>query len=70
MWQLRHPGDGRHAYAVIIPHGTKATAAWFSQGIPQEARNFTTWHDAMTWLNGKFKLLQVHGWREEDTAEG
>jgi hypothetical protein len=66
MWRLRNDDDNRSAYAVIVPHGSKATAGWFSQGIPQESRDFTTWHDAMRWLDEKHVTLQLYGWHEED----
>ena len=35
MWRIRNSNDGRRAYSVIVPHGSKATAGWFSQGIPR-----------------------------------
>jgi hypothetical protein len=70
MWRLRNSVDGRRAYSVIAPNGSKATAGWFSQGIPQEARAFATWHDAMRWLEDKLLTLQLHGWRVEDPQNG
>ena len=58
------------SHSVIVPHGSKATAGWFSQGIPQESRDFATWHDAMRWLEGKLVTLQLHSWHVEDRSEG
>ena len=66
MWRLRNSADGRRAYSVIVPHGSMATAGWFSQGILQESRAFTTWHDALCWLDHKFKTLTSHSWQPED----
>jgi hypothetical protein len=66
MWRLRNSDDGRRAYAVIVPHGSKATAGWFSQGILQESRGFETWHDAMRWLEDKLATLQMHRWHGEN----
>src|SRR5216684_4816616 len=65
MWRLRNSDDGRDAYSVIVPHGSKATAGWFSQGIPQESSDFATWHDAVRWLEDKLVTLQLHGWHVE-----
>jgi hypothetical protein len=70
MWRLRNSDDGRRAYSVIAPHGSKATAGWFSQGIPQEARHFETWHEALQWLENKLTTLQSHGWQPEDPQNG
>lgn len=67
MWRLRHSTDGRRAYSVIVPHGATATAGWFCQGLPQESRNFATWHGAMRWLDAKLATLQRHGWHTEDS---
>ena len=66
MWRLRNSDDDRCAYSVIVPHGSKATAGWFSQGILQESRNFPTWHEAIGWVDDKLATLQRHGWRAED----
>jgi hypothetical protein len=65
MWRLRNSDDGRGAYSVIVPHGSKATAGWFSQGTPQESCDFATWHDAVRWLEDKLVTLQLHGWHVE-----
>ena len=65
MWRLRNSDDGRDAYSVIVPHGSKATAGWFSQGIPQESSDFATWRDAIRWLEAKLVTLQLHGWHVE-----
>ena len=70
MWRLRNTTDGRRAYAVVVPHGAKATAGWFSQGIPQESFDFPTWHDALCWLEAKLNTLQRHGWRVEEPPSG
>jgi hypothetical protein len=70
MWRLRNCQDGRGAYSVVVPHGSKATAGWFSQGIPQESHDFGTWHDAMCWLDAKLVTLQLHGWHVEEPPEG
>jgi hypothetical protein len=35
--------------------------------MPQEAREFATWHDAMRWLDDKRATLQLHGWRVDDS---
>ena len=67
MWRLRNSTDGRRAYSVIVPHGSKARAGWFSQGLPQESRDFATWHGAMRWLDAKLVTLQLHGWHVEDS---
>src|SRR4051794_38809685 len=67
MWRLCNSDDGRHAFAVIVPHGTEATAGWFSQGIPQEAHHFPTWLEAMEWINDKFVILRLHGWYADAT---
>lgn len=69
MWRLLNADDGRRAYAVIIPHGSKATAGWVSQGIPQESRDFVTWHDALRWLEDKLATLQANNWQLDDPAE-
>ena len=69
MWRLHNPVDDRRAYSVIIPHGSKATAGWFSQGIAQESREFATWHDAIRWVEDKLAMLQLHGWHLEYPAE-
>jgi hypothetical protein len=66
MWRIHNAADGRRAYSVILPNGSKATAGWFSQGIPQESRAFATWHDAICWLTNKLATLQLHGWQLED----
>src|SRR5688572_23553187 len=68
MWRLCNTDDNRRAYAMIVPHGSKATAGWFSQGIPQESRDFATWHDAISWLEVKLRALQSRGWRLDDPA--
>ena len=69
MWRLRNSEDGRHAYAIIVPHGSKATAGWFSQATLQESRDFATWHDAMRWLDDTLMTLQSRGWHAEDPPE-
>jgi len=69
MWRLCNTDDNRRAFAMIVPHGSKATAGWFSQGIPQESRDFATWHDAITWLEVKLQTLRLRGWRLDDPAE-
>ncbi len=66
MWRLRNADDGRHAYSIIVPNGSKATAGWFSQGMLQESRDFRTWHDAIWWLEEKLMTLQSNGWDPED----
>ena len=65
MWRLRNSNDGRGAYSIIVPHGSKATAGWFSQGIPQESHDFATWHEAVRWIEDKLAMLQLHGWQAE-----
>jgi hypothetical protein len=69
MWRLRNAKDGRGAYSVIVPRGSKATAAWFSQGILQESHGFATWHGALRWTEDKLVTLQSHGWHVEDPAK-
>ena len=66
MWRLKNIRDGRHAYAVIVPHGLQATAGWFSQGLPQESRHFQTWTHAIGWLHKKRLTLEDHGWSLEE----
>jgi hypothetical protein len=68
MWRLRHATDDRRAHSVIVPHGSKATAGWFSQSILQESRDFPTWRDAMRWVDEKRATLQSHGWHLEDST--
>jgi hypothetical protein len=70
MWRLRNSNDGRRAYAVIVPRGSKATARWFSQGIPQESFDFATWADALHWVESKLVTLQLHGWDKEEPPFG
>jgi hypothetical protein len=65
MWRLRNSNDGRSAYAVIVPYGSKASAGWFSQGLLQESRGFATWTEAINWLEEKLVTLQLHGWHIE-----
>ena len=69
MWRIRNSNDGRRAYSVIVPHGSKATAGWFSQGIPQECHDSPTWCDAISWLEAKLVTLQLHGWHVEEPPE-
>lgn len=66
MWRLRNSNDGRHAYSVIVPSGSKATAGWFSQGILQESHTFATWHEALCWLDKKLETLRLHSWLVDD----
>ena len=66
MWRLRNIRDHRRAYSLIVPNGSKAAAAWFSQGILQESRSFSTWHYALRWLEDKLETLQMYGWRLDD----
>jgi hypothetical protein len=70
MWRLHNSSDNRRAYSVIVPHGSKATAGWFSQGLLQESRNFATWHDAICWIEEKQVTLQMHGWHVADLSNG
>ena len=65
MWRLRR-ADGCGAHAVIIPHGTAASAMWFSEGKPQGCRDFLTWHDAIYWLDCELAQLLLVGWQVED----
>ena len=69
MWRVRNADDNRRGYSVIIPHGSKASAGWFSQKILQESRDFETWHDAIRWLERKRHTLRLHGWQVEDPAD-
>ncbi len=69
MWRIYNAKDGRRAYAVIVPQGSKAKAGWFSQGIPQESRAFVTWHGAMRWLEAKLVTLELHGWHVEEPQD-
>jgi hypothetical protein len=66
IWRLRNGEDGRRAYSVIVPQGTKATAGWFSQGILQESHAFANWHDAICWLETKLEILKLHAWVDEE----
>ena len=68
MWRLRNTNDGRDAYSVIVPNGSRATAAWFSQGILQESHGFVSWFGALRWVDNKLATLQSHGWHVEDPA--
>ena len=70
MWRLQNSDDGRRAYAVIVPQGWQATAGWFSQGIPQECREFPTWHGAIRWVEAKLVTLQLHGWHLDEPPNG
>lgn len=70
MWRLRNSDDGRRAFSVIAPQGSKATAGWFSQGIPQESREFSTWHGAIRWVEAKLVTLQLHGWHVDEPPTG
>lgn len=69
MWRVRNAEDNRRGYAVVLPRGSKAVAGWFSQGIPQESRDFATWHDAIVWLDEKLATLQSHGWLLDDPSQ-
>jgi hypothetical protein len=66
MWRLQNSDDGRRAYSVIVPQGSQATAGWFSQGIPQESREFPTWHAAIRWVEAKQVTLQLNGWHVDE----
>ncbi len=70
MWRICNTTDGRRAFAVIVPQGSKAKAGWFSQGIPQESRAFVSWHAAMCWLEAKLVTLELHDWHLEEPRDG
>ncbi len=65
MWRLRRT-DGAGAHAVIIPHGSAASAIWFAEGQPQASQDFATWHDAIYWLDCELARLLLLGWRVAD----
>ena len=69
MWRLRHSDDGGRAFSVIIPLGSRATAAWFSRGACQESRDFATWHDALYWLEKTRLTLRLSGWAREELSD-
>ena len=69
MWRICNVKDGRRAFAVIVPQGSKAKAGWFSQGIPQESRAFASWHAAMRWLEAKRLTLELHDWHLEEPQD-
>jgi hypothetical protein len=70
LWRVYNTKDGRRAYGVIVPQGSKAKAGWFSQGIPQESQAFVTWHAAIRWLEAKLLTLELHGWHVEEPQGG
>ena len=70
MWRIYNTTDGRRAFAIIVPQGSKAKAGWFSQGIPQESGAFTSWHAAMCWLEAKLVTLKQHDWHLEEPQDG
>jgi hypothetical protein len=62
LWRLRHP-DGRVAHAVIVPRWSDASAVWFIDDKPEEARDFEDWESAVKWMDSVRVRLSGNGWR-------
>ena len=58
---MRHP-DGRTMHAKVIPVGNTASAVWFIGELPEDARDFDDWANAVKWAENLRAGLEADGW--------
>ena len=64
LWRLQRHDDGRIAHAVIVPRLQEASAVWFIDDKPEEAKDFLDWPAAVAWCEWVRTKLLGKGWSD------